>query len=90
MKLDSCVVKRFLEHNLDIVLPRHEDIDRLHQIIIVELNNNIFTNESKQFYISVMQRLYDEQQVEGIILGCTGKIIRKEKSHFDRVRMGFF
>ncbi|CAF3816579.1 unnamed protein product [Rotaria sordida] len=71
MKLDSCVVKRFLEHNLDIVLPRHEDIDRLHQIIIVELNNNIFTNESKQFYISVMQRLYDEQQVEGIILGCT-------------------
>ncbi|CAF3758348.1 unnamed protein product [Rotaria sp. Silwood1] len=71
MKLDSCVVKRFLEHDLDIVLPRNDDIDRLHQIIIVELNNNIFTTESKQFYISVMQRLYDEQQVEGIILGCT-------------------
>ncbi|CAF3359833.1 unnamed protein product, partial [Rotaria sp. Silwood2] len=71
MKLDSCVVKRLLEHNLDIVLPRNEDIDRLHQIIIVELINNIFTTESKQFYISAMQRLYDEQQVEGIILGCT-------------------
>jgi aspartate/glutamate racemase len=61
-----------LEHNLDIVLPRNEDIDRLHQIIITELNNNIFTTESKQFYISVMQHLYDEQQVEGILLGCTG------------------
>jgi aspartate racemase len=72
MKLDSCVVQRLLEHNLDIVLPRNEDIDRLHQIIITELNNNIFTTESKQFYISVMQHLYDEQQVQGIVLGCTG------------------
>ncbi|CAF3206366.1 unnamed protein product [Rotaria socialis] len=71
MKLDSCVVSRLLEHNLDIVFPRNEDIDRLHQIILTELNSNIFTTESKQFYISVMQRLFDEQQVEGIVLGCT-------------------
>ncbi|CAF2137780.1 unnamed protein product [Rotaria magnacalcarata] len=71
MKLDSCVVNRLLEHDLDIVLPRNEDIDRLHQIIIAELNSNIFTTESKQFYISVMQRLFVEQQVEGIVLGCT-------------------
>jgi aspartate racemase len=71
---NSGVVERLMEHDLIIVFPHNDEIERLHQIIINELSNNIFTEESKQFYINVIQRLYDEQQVEGVILGCTGKL----------------
>ncbi|CAF2845866.1 unnamed protein product [Rotaria sp. Silwood2] len=68
---NSCVVERLIQHDLNIVFPHEDEIERLHQIIVDELTNNIFTEESKKFYINAVQRLYDEQQVEGIILGCT-------------------
>jgi len=74
MVSNSCVVERLIEHDLIIVFPHNDEIERLHDIILDELSNNIFTEESKQFYINSIQRLYDEQQVEGVILGCTGKI----------------
>jgi aspartate racemase len=74
MLSDSCVVQRLIQHGLAIVFPDNDEIERLHDIIIQELSNNIFTEESKQFYISVIQNLYDEQQVEGVVLGCTGKM----------------
>jgi len=75
MVSDSCVVERLVQHDLTIVFPNQDEIERLHDVIVNELTNNIFTKESKQFYITVIQRLYDEQQVEGVILGCTGKLI---------------
>ena len=73
MVSDSCVVERLTQHNLEVVFPSAEDIERVHQIILDELTVNVFTEESKRFYIEAMQRLCDEQQVEGIILGCTGE-----------------
>ena len=75
MVSNSCVVERLLQHDLNIVFPHKDDIERLHQIIVNELTNNIFTEESKLFYMTTMQRLHDEQKVEGIILGCTGEMI---------------
>jgi aspartate racemase len=72
MKSNSCVVQRLIEHDLNIVFPHKDDIECLHKIIVDELANNICTEESKEFYIKSMKRLYDEEKVEGIILGCTG------------------
>ncbi|CAF1064162.1 unnamed protein product [Rotaria sordida] len=40
-------------------------------IDFLELSSNIFTEESKQIYLKVIQRLRDEHNVEGIVLGCT-------------------
>ncbi|UJR38016.1 hypothetical protein I4U23_030698 [Adineta vaga] len=71
MVSDSCVVKRLVEHELEIVFPHGDEIEALHRIILEELTNNIFAEKSKQFYIKSIQRLYDEQHVEGVILGCT-------------------
>lgn len=71
----SCVVQRLVQHDLNVIFPHEDEIERLHRIIIDELSNNIFTEESKQFYINVIQRLFDEHQVEGVVLGCTGKKI---------------
>ncbi|CAF0802658.1 unnamed protein product [Rotaria sordida] len=71
MVSNSCVVERLIQHDLNIVFPHKDEIERLHDIIVDELTNNIFTEESRKFYVNSMQRLYNEQQVEGIILGCT-------------------
>lgn len=83
---DSCVVARLTQHNLEIVFPTPTDIEEVHRIIVDELTVNLLTTESKQIYIDIMQRLLDEQQVEGIILGCTGKsnTIKKYKISFNQ------
>lgn len=73
MRPNSGVVARLTEHGLNIVFPREENIERLHTIIVDELANNIFTEEAKELYITCMNHIYDDHQVEGIILGCTGK-----------------
>lgn len=75
MLSNSCVVERLNQHDLQIVFPHKDEIERLHQIIIDELSNNIFTEKSRQFYINSIQRLFNEEHVEGVILGCTGTII---------------
>lgn len=75
MLSNSCVVERLVQHELNIIFPHADEIERLHRVIIDELSNNIFTEQSKQFYVKVIQRLYDEHQVAGVVLGCTGKSI---------------
>jgi aspartate racemase len=75
MVRNSCVVERLVEHDLSIVFPNEDEIERIHAVILDELTNNILKEESKQYYIKVIQRLYDEEQVEGVVLGCTGKLI---------------
>jgi aspartate racemase len=75
MVRNSCVVERLFEHDLNIVFPNEDEIERVHAVILDELTNNILKEESKQYYIKVIQRLYDEEQVEGVVLGCTGKLI---------------
>ena len=73
MSQDSSVVQRLVQHNLDVVFPHADDVEELHRIIVHELSVNVLTEDSKQFYVRAMQRLCDEQQVEGIVLGCTGE-----------------
>ena len=73
MKSDSCVVQRLLEHGLNVVFPNEKEIEELNRIILKELSFNIFTEESKQFYVTTMKRLWDDEHVEGIVLGCTGE-----------------
>ena len=74
MTPDSAVVQRLVQHNLDVVFPHADDVEELHRIIVHELSVNIFTEDSKQVYVRAMQRLCDENQIEGIVLGCTGEI----------------
>ena len=74
MSPDSSVVQRLVQHNLDVAFPHADDVDELHRIIVHELTVNVFTEDSKQFYVRAMQRLCDEHQVEGIVLGCTGEM----------------
>lgn len=80
---NSCVVERLVQHDLVIELPKADEIEFIHRTILEELTNNRFIDESRQYFVNVIQRLFDEQQVEGVILGCTGykSIISKKMSN---------
>jgi aspartate racemase len=61
---------KLAEQDIDVIIPGDADREHIHYTIFEEFGRNIFTEETKQFYIDVMQKLA-AQGAEGIILGCT-------------------
>lgn len=57
-------------HGLEVLVPEKEERELVHEIIYSELCVGIISEESKQRYIAIIDRLI-EQGAEAIILGCT-------------------
>lgn len=69
---------------IDIVVPSEKDQTEIDRIIFDELVRRQFSPNSKDFYLSVCERL-KEQGAQGIILGCTEiflLISQKDKPDF--------
>lgn len=63
--------KKMLEkHKSGCLVPAETDILKLHDIIFSELTKDIFTDESKQYIIDLMNDL-KSRGAEGVIMGCT-------------------
>lgn len=58
------------EYGMSVVVPIDDDKALIDQIIFSELVHGKFTQQSKEKYIAVMNRLAD-QGAEGVVLGCT-------------------
>jgi aspartate racemase len=61
---------RLRDHDLTVLLPEAEDRQRLNAIIYDELCLGVVREESRAFYLEVIDRLVDAG-AEGVILGCT-------------------
>jgi aspartate racemase len=62
---------RFLDnHNLQTIVPDKAQREIIHNIIYDELTKGVFTTQSKQEYIKIINDLIS-QGAEGIVLGCT-------------------
>lgn len=59
-----------VRNGIDTIIPEEHDRQIIHDIIYDELAFGILNDDSKQKYISIIQKLID-QGAEGIILGCT-------------------
>jgi aspartate racemase len=57
-------------HHLDVVVPDHEDCERVHRVIYEELVLGLVRDASRAEYRRIIQRLVD-QGAQGVILGCT-------------------
>lgn len=55
---------------IDTLIPNEEDRQGVNRIIFEELCQGVFTAESKQFYLQVLEKLV-AQGAEGVIFGCT-------------------
>jgi len=67
---ESFYTDELFERNIDCVVPSAEQQDVIHKIIEQELVRGIFSTESKQLYLAIIEDLI-KKGAEGIILGCT-------------------
>jgi aspartate racemase len=61
---------KLAEQNIQIVIPEDDDRNFIHFTIYNELAGNIFKPETKERYITIINKLA-KQGAEGVILGCT-------------------
>ena len=62
--------KRLARYEIETITPNREERDFIHWSIFEELGKNIFTAETKQKYLEIIQNL-NEKGAEGVIFGCT-------------------
>ncbi len=58
------------KYGLDVVIPDQADRDYVHRVIFSELCLGKFTQESRQKYLAIIDKLR-QQGAQGVILGCT-------------------
>lgn len=62
--------KRLSDYGIETIIPNDEERDFIHWSIFEELGKDIFTTETKQKYLEIIENL-NERGAEGVILGCT-------------------
>ena len=58
-------------YGLKVIVPNQTERDYINTVIFDELCKGIITNQSREGFISIINRLVDEEEAEGVILGCT-------------------
>jgi len=69
MELDFFKSK-LLDKGIDVIIPNEDDREFLLQTIYDELGKGIFSEQTKQRYLSIISGLMNDG-AEGIVLGCT-------------------
>jgi aspartate racemase len=67
---------------IDVVVPELHDRQMVHDIIYQELCQGQVDDESREVYLAIIDRMR-EQQIDGVILGCTEIGILVEQRHTD-------
>ncbi len=67
---DPFYVERMAQHGLEIIVPEADDRHVVNAVIYGELVLGVITNESRQAYRGILERLVG-RGAEGVILGCT-------------------
>jgi len=68
---DPFFAKEFQLNGIEIEVPKNDEIEALNDIIMNELIKEEFTEASKRIFLNVIDRMRKEQNIEGVILGCT-------------------
>lgn len=67
---DETFLNRLSQHGVETIAPEKEDRKLIHQIIFDELTKGKFTDESRNKYKKIIDKL-TKNGAEGVILGCT-------------------
>lgn len=63
--------KPFESGGKKIVVPSEDDQQFMHQRIVDELENGIVNPDTKQAFLKIVNKLIADEQLDGLILGCT-------------------
>lgn len=56
---------------IEVVIPNEKEQDLIHEVIYKELCLGKCNKKSRDEYIKIIKRLEEEEECEGVILGCT-------------------
>lgn len=59
------------KYNIDVVIPDEKDMDEIHRIIYTELCLGNVKQDSKMIMLDIANKLINQKNIEGVILGCT-------------------
>lgn len=61
----------FIDAGISIVIPTRDEIDFIAQKIHDELERGIVNAETRQRFLGISERMYQDEGIDAIILGCT-------------------
>lgn len=67
---DSFYADSYKEFGIELMYPNEKEKKEIDRILFDELTNHLFKESSKEFFIGVIKKLFNNG-AEGIILGCT-------------------
>jgi aspartate racemase len=72
----------FSRANMQIIVPNDEEQTYIHEKYLGELLNNIFSSETREGLLAIVDRLRERDDIEGLILGGTElPLILRDASH---------
>ncbi len=57
--------------NIDVIIPNEEEQNVIHDVIYKELCLGKINKKSRDAYIKIIKRLEEQEEAQGVILGCT-------------------
>lgn len=61
----------FMANGKEIFVPNEEDQQFIHEKIVKELEQGIVNEETKKEFLVIAERMIEQHDIEGLILGCT-------------------
>jgi len=61
----------FAAAGVEVMAPASDDREYIHDKLITEIELGIFTEETRQGLVAVVERMKQSDQIDGVILGCT-------------------
>jgi len=73
----------FSKKGIDVVVPNKEEQHYIHNKLMTEIEIGIFKDETRAGLLKIIERLKNEEGIEGVILGCTELPLILTESEFD-------
>ncbi len=61
----------FQKYGIEVISPDQEQIKSIHQKLFTELEVGIFREETKQFFLGILEKMKIRDGIDSVILGCT-------------------
>lgn len=61
----------FMANGKEIFVPNEQDQQFIHEKIVKELERGIVNEETKKEFLAIAERMIEQHDIEGLILGCT-------------------
>jgi len=68
---DRFYIEELKRNRVHAIVPNPEEIEVINNIILTELTKEIFTVESKNIFLQIINKLKKQEGIDGVILGCT-------------------